>query len=174
MSNEREQNISIHGALVVRLVDRMMQFRYDRAKALIDGKYDKKNQDGPEHLSRFAEATALAAIVRANSSLADLPMDYDSSRGDDMGAFFRLYGLSAGHTLTHQDMIDLEAVLAEYNDEIGNQSDKWHAARQQAYRDLGGDELVQLMDAKDEKRSREAVEHAMAKVRADLAGATAR
>ena len=162
--NEHERNIRLYGALVVRMVDRMMQFRYDRAKALMDS----KDLDGPEHLSRFAEATALAAIVHA-AKFTDLPMNYDAHLGDDMGAYFRLYGLTEGHALTKQDVIDLEAILAELNDEIGNQADKWHAAREQAFHDIGGDELVELMRQKDTTRSAEMVESAMAKFRSVLA-----
>jgi hypothetical protein len=168
MMSKREHEIKMHGALIVRMVDRMMQFRYDRAVALRDGKYDVSKDEGPEHLTRFAEATALAAIVHA-AKFTDLPMDYDAHMGDDIGAYFRLYELTEGHTLIAQDIRDIEAVLAEYNDEISNQTDKWQAAREQAFHDLGGPELVALMAAKDQAGVKDTVDRAMASVRAKLA-----
>jgi len=163
---ERERMIALHGALVVRMVDRMMRFRLDRAKSLLNG----DDIDGPEHLSRYAEATALAALVHA-AKFTDLPMNYDAHLGDDMGAYFRLYELSEGHTLTHQDILDIEAVLAELNDEIGNQAEKAHEIRLAAFREIGGDELVAAVEAKDEALQEAAVAKAMAKFRAQVAEA---
>lgn len=163
--NERKQMTALHGALVVRLVDRMMQFRFDRARALIEGKFD---DDGPEHLSRYAEATALVAIVHA-AKFTELPRSYDTDTGDDIGAYFRLYALAEGHVLTAQDVRDLEAVLAEYNDEIGRQAEKHHEWRLDIIREIGGEELVKAVEAMDQAVMNRAVEKAMAKFRAKVA-----
>lgn len=160
---ERERNIALHGPLVVRIVDRMMRFRFDRAKHLIESK--GIDFDGPSHLDRFAEATAIIAIVHA-AKLADLPMSYDSDKRDDIGAYFRLYSLTEGHVLTEQDILDLEAVLAELNDEIGNQADKAQHWREETLREIGGEDLVTAVAEKDRKRMDEAVEKALAKFRA--------
>jgi hypothetical protein len=166
--SEKERMLKLHGPLVCRLVDRMMQFRYDRAIALRDGKYDVAKDEGPEHLSRYAEATALVAIVHA-AKFTDLPMSYDAHLGDDIGSYFRLYELTQDHVLTAQDIHDIEAVLAEYNDEIGNQADKAHEIRLAAFREIGGEELVKAMQAKDSAEADRMVERAMARVRAEMA-----
>lgn len=168
--SERERMTRLHGALVMRMVDRMMRFRLDRARGLRDGLYD--NEDEPPHLSRYAEATALAALVHA-AKFTELPMNYDAHLGDDMGAYFRLYGLAEGHTLTNQDVLDLEAILAELNDEIGNQAEKAHEIRLAAFREIGGDELVKVIEAKDEAERDRVVAGVMAKFRKQLAAGNA-
>jgi hypothetical protein len=165
--SERERMTRLHGALVVRMVDRMMDFRTDRARAMVAGKFNN-DADAPEHLSRYAEATALAALVHA-AKFTDLPMNYDAHLGDDMGAYFRLYGLAEGHALTKQDIIDLEAILAELNDEIGNQAEKAHEIRLAAFREIGGDELVKIIEAKDKAQRDRVVAGVMAKFKAELA-----
>lgn len=159
----RERDIALHGALVVRLVDRMMQFRFDRAKVLFGGEL-KDEDELPEGLSRFDEATALAAIVQA-AKFVDLPYDYSTRNSDDAGAYFRLYGLKAGHVLTENDVADLEALLAELNDEIGHQAEKHVQYRIATIREIGGDELVAAIEAKDEALINASVAGAMEKFR---------
>jgi hypothetical protein len=162
----RDPNVALYGALVVRLVDRMMQFRSDRVKAMLAGKISTED-DVPDGLSRYDEATALVAIVQA-AKYVELPRDYSTRNGDDMGSYFRLYGLKEGRVLTASDIVDLEAVLAELNDEIGHQADKAHEWRMDALREIGGDELVKAIEAKEQAIVSASVEKALARFRENI------
>lgn len=77
--------------------------------------------------------------------------------GDDAGPYFRAYALAAGHTLTVQDVADIQAVLCEHNDLIGEQSEQHHNGYIQALRDIGGDELVHLHETQQSNRVDEVV-----------------
>lgn len=153
-----EASIALHGPLAARVVARMMQFRTDRAKALIEAK-TANEMNLKADLDRFAEAKALIAIVRAH----DGPPGVDAH--GDAGEYERLYGLTAGHVLTDQDVKDLECLIADHNDAIGHEADKWNEARIATLREIGGDALVAAAEAHDEKLCSEAVERAMAKFR---------
>lgn len=153
----REQALAIHGPLVVRLADRMMQFRFDRGRALAASKFEG---DAPEELSRYAEASALLAIVRAHEGMSGVDAYGDAGEGE------RLWGLTAGHVLTDQDVKDLECLMADHNDAIGYEAEKWDQARKATLREIGGDALVSAVEAKDEAMISASVERAMAKFRA--------
>lgn len=152
----REQALAIHGPLVVRIADRMMQFRFGRSKALIASKFEG---DCPDELSRYAEASALLAIVRAHQGMTGVDAYGDAGEGE------RLYGLKAGHVLTEQDVKDLECLMADHNDAIGFEAEKWHQARIATLREIGGDALVAAAEARDEQVINASVEKAMAKFR---------
>lgn len=153
-----ELALALHGPLAVRLVNRMMQFRVDRAKSLIDSK-TANEMNVIADLDRFAEAKALIAIVRAHDGLSGVDAHGDAGEGE------RLYGLTAGHVLTDQDIKDFECLMADYNDSIGHEAEKWDQARKATLREIGGDALVAAAEAHDEKVTKEAVDKAMAKFR---------
>jgi hypothetical protein len=153
--NGRDRDIAYHGALTVRVVDRMMQFRVDRATALVHAKTKSEMELGAD-LDRFAEAKALIAIVRAHDGPSGIDAHNDAGEGE------RLYGLAVGHVLTEQDIRDIESLLADHNDAIGHEADKWHEARIATLREIGGDELVAAAEAKDHAICSDAVERALA------------
>jgi hypothetical protein len=153
----RDQAIAIHGPLVVRIADRMMRFRFDRMKGRILKKF--ADDDCPDELSRYAEASAVLAIVRAHEGMSGVDAYGDAGEGE------RLWGLSAGHVLTEQDVKDLECLMADHNDAIGHEAEKWDEARKATLREIGGDALVAAVEAKDEAMISAAVERAMAKFR---------
>lgn len=159
----RAQALAIHGPLAVRLADRMMQFRFDRSRSLIASKFEG---EPPEELDRYNEAKALIAIVRAHEGMSGVDAYGDAGEGE------RLYGLTAGHILTEQDVKDLECLMADHNDAIGYEAEKWDQARKATLHEIGGDALVAAVEAKDEAQISAAVERAMAKFRAATEGAT--
>jgi len=81
---------------------------------------------------------------------------------DDGGPFFRAYALKVGDALTEQDVADIQKVLADLNDEIGKQTDIFHEARYDAFREIGGDALAAAVEAKDSALVSAAVEKALA------------
>lgn len=156
-SSALKSEIARHGALVCRVVDRMMQFRVDRAKALFGkGLSSNETLDG---LTRFDEARAIVAIVRAHDGPSGIDAHGDAGEGE------RLYGLSIGHVLSEQDVADIERLLADHNDAIGHEAEKWHQARVATLREIGGDGLVAAAEAKDQAACDAAVEKAMAAFR---------
>jgi len=78
------------------------------------------------------------------------------------GAFFRLYGLQAGHVLTDDDIRDVQTVLGEYNDEIDETTDAFYRIRMETIREIGGQELVEAIEAKDKALRDKLVAIAMA------------
>ena len=167
MTTEHERLTRLHGALVMRVVDRLRKFRHERVQYWIDNRPKlPKEEELPDHLDQYAEATALVAIVQAHKGLTEVLQYRGEVNGDDMGSYQRVYEFATvGHTLTENDVRDIEATLAEYNDEIGNQADKAMVIRMQAIRDIGGDELVDAMSKYDEARSKASVQRALAKYR---------
>lgn len=79
----------------------------------------------------------------------------------DGEAFFRLCALSAGHTLTPQDVADIEKVLNDYNDEIGENSERFERARECVLGEIGGQELVDAARHADDLQSAVAVDRAL-------------
>lgn len=153
-----ELALALHGPLAIRMVKRMMQFRTDRAKALIEAK-TANEMNLKADLDRFAEAKALIAIVRAHDGLSGVDAHGDAGESQ------RLYGLAAGHVLTEQDVRDIECLLADHNDAIGHEADKWAEARKATLREIGGDALVTAAEAHDEKLINESVEKALTNFR---------
>lgn len=153
-----ELALALHGPLAIRIVNRMMQFRTDRAKALIESK-TVHEMNLKADLDRFSEAKALIAIVRAHDGLSGVDAHGDAGEGE------RLYGLSVGHVLTEQDVKDIECLIADHNDSIGHEAEKWDEARKATLHEIGGKALVAAAEAHDENQIAAAVERAMAKFR---------
>ena len=85
---------------------------------------------------------------------------------DDGGPFFRAYGLSVGHVLTEQDVADIQQVLADHNELIGEQADLYRRSRIDTLRELGGDALVDAGEAADDAMVKAACEKALARFHA--------
>lgn len=154
----RERQLAYYGPLVMRVVDRMMQFRLDRARAMVNAKGPIPDEQ-PEGLTRFDEAKAIIGIVSAHQG----PTGIDSC--GDAGESERLYGLSVGHVLTDADVRDIETLIADNNEEIGNSADKFAQARVATLHEIGGPELVKAVEAHDETVISEAVASALARFR---------
>lgn len=82
---------------------------------------------------------------------------------DDGGPFFRAYALKVGDVLTEQDVADIQKVLADFNEEIGKAADVFHDGRMSALQEIGGDELVAAVEAKDDATVKAAVDKALAR-----------
>lgn len=160
--SSNEFALALHGPLAIRLVNRMMQFRTDRAKALIEAK-TANEMNLTADLDRFAEAKALIAIVRAHDGLSGVDAHGDAGESE------RLYGLTVGHVLTEQDVKDIECLIADHNDQIGHEAEKWDEARKATLREIGGDALVAAVEARDELMITAVVERAMAKFHSAVA-----
>lgn len=61
---------------------------------------------------------------------------------EETSEFFRVYGWTAGRVLSEADIADVQKVLSDYNDEIGESTNAYHNAREQVLREIGGEELV--------------------------------
>lgn len=84
------------------------------------------------------------------------------STPEEIDPYWRLYAYAAGRVLSADDVADIQQVLRDYNDEIGENVDRLEAAREQVLREIGGDELVALAARADSLQSAVAVEKAMA------------
>lgn len=72
---------------------------------------------------------------------------------DEISEYFRVYAWQEGRVLSASDIADVQKVLADYNDEIGEATNAYHAARQQVLREIGGDELVKAAEESDKWQS---------------------
>lgn len=72
----------------------------------------------------------------------------------------------AGRVLTEADVAMLGRLLKEYDDEMNERVDQFASGREQAIQELGGAELVALMDKKDEMAGKLAWQRALATVAA--------
>ncbi len=149
--------------LAKRMVHRMMQFRGDRARALIAAK--SFDLDGPPELSRFAEAEALIAIVRAFGR----PEDCDGAMHSTEVGYMHVMGLGAGHVLTDVDVAAIEKVLADHNDALADAQQAFDLGRKRAFDEIGGAELVAAVEAMDAALVEKIVAGTMAKIRAKTA-----
>lgn len=61
---------------------------------------------------------------------------------EEISEYFRVYAWEAGRVLSEADIADVQKVLADYNDEIGEATNAYHIAREAVLREIGGDELV--------------------------------
>lgn len=93
----------------------------------------------------------------------------NSLTGEDDPPFFRAYALKVGHTLTEQDVSDIQKVLGDFNDEIGKAADAFHDGRMSALQEIGGDELVAAVTAHDDAKCKAAVDKALARFYAKTA-----
>lgn len=85
---------------------------------------------------------------------------------EEIDPFWRLHAYAEGRVLSAEDVKDIQQVLNDYNDEIGENVDRHQAAREQVLREIGGEELVELAAKADSAQSAVAVERAMAHFRA--------
>lgn len=86
--------------------------------------------------------------------------------GQQESAFERVYCLAvAGHCLTAKDAEDIQTVLSEHNEEIGEGVNAFHLGRVDALRQVGGSALVEAVETLEEMRISESVDRALAKFR---------
>jgi hypothetical protein len=83
--------------------------------------------------------------------------------------YWRVYAYVEGRVLSADDVKDIQQVLSDYNDEIGENADRMQAAREQVLREIGGEELVALAATADGLQASVAVERAMAHFNAKCA-----
>lgn len=60
--------------------------------------------------------------------------------------------LRAGHVLTEADVTAIQAVIAEMDSRENSAVDAFHEGRENAFREIGGEELVTAVKMKDEER----------------------
>ncbi|OQW71680.1 MAG: hypothetical protein BVN33_14710 [Proteobacteria bacterium ST_bin13] len=108
----------------------------------------------------LATEISLSAVAKAEAMLAKRRAARAVNDGLE-GDYFRVYGWQEGRVLSAADIADVQKVLADYNDEIGEATNGYHAAREQVLREIGGDELVSAAAAADKWQSAVAVERAM-------------
>lgn len=60
--------------------------------------------------------------------------------------------LRAGHVLTEADASAIHAVIAEMDSRENSAVDAFHEGRENAFREIGGEELVTAVKMKDEER----------------------
>jgi hypothetical protein len=80
---------------------------------------------------------------------------------EEISEYFRVYAWQAGRVLTDADISDVQKVLADYNDEIGEATNAYQLAREQVLREIGGDELVSAAANADAWQSSVAVSSAL-------------
>lgn len=80
---------------------------------------------------------------------------------EEISEYFRVYAWAEGRVLTAADVADLQKVLADYNDEIGEGMNAYAIAREQVLREIGGDELVKACADADEWQSAVSLGRAM-------------
>lgn len=79
---------------------------------------------------------------------------------EEISEYFRVYAWQSGRVLTDADISDLQKVLADYNDEIGDATNAYHQAREQVLREIGGDDLVKAAAESDQWQSAVALSRA--------------
>ena len=79
------------------------------------------------------------------------PFDY-APPDDRDDAYFRIYPLAVGHTLTTQDVADIQQVLFDHNELLGAETEAFHKGREDALREIGGEELVKAVQAQQAAR----------------------
>jgi hypothetical protein len=101
---------------------------------------------------------AIAELIRARE-LCDRPIICHGDAGESE----RLYGLGEGHVLSADDVRDIQNLIADNNDELESSTELFHRARIDVLRELGGEELVRVAEARDAAITKQAVDRAMAK-----------
>ena len=76
---------------------------------------------------------------------------------EELDPYWRCYEWAAGRVLTAADVADLQKVLADYNDEIGEAANAYHNARIQVLHEIGGEALVKAAEEADEWQSSVAI-----------------
>jgi hypothetical protein len=72
--------------------------------------------------------------------------------------------LMAGHTLTEVDVAAIQAVIIEMDSRENNAVDAFHEGRENAFREIGGEDLVVAVKMKDEERIAKMVRRHMDKI----------
>lgn len=80
---------------------------------------------------------------------------------EEVSEYFRVYGWAVGRVLTDDDVADVQKVLADYNDEIGNAAGAHAAGYEQALDECKRADVAELLRERDSLRSQLAVEKAM-------------
>jgi hypothetical protein len=107
------------------------------------------------------EATTKTLCDHIRAALA-LGSRCPEKEGADTCAGERLHGLKAGHTLTAADVRDIQTILGELNDEMAEATDAFYRIRMETIREIGGQELVEAIEAKDKALRDKLVANAMA------------
>lgn len=108
------------------------------------------------------EVTALGEMHRVSLAHAILCARSPSTLASD-DAYFDVYALGIGHVLTEQDVADIQKVLKDFDEEMGERVDEHHRIRTETLREIGGDELVAAAEAADDAMVRKAVAKAIAR-----------
>lgn len=124
--------------------------------------WDKDKIDEWRRLTGTTEATTtvLCKLVRAALSIGC------SGNCGEEGE--RLWGVSPGHVLTEKDVEDIKHIISDHNDQIADSAESFHLGRIDAWRSIGGDELVEKNLKAEEAERDEIVERAMDRFRDQL------
>ncbi len=107
----------------------------------------------------LATETSLSAVAEAEAVLAKRRVARAVNDGLE-SEYFRVYAWQEGRVLSAADIADVQKVLADYNDEIGEATNAYHNAREQVLREIGGDELVKAAAESDKWQSAVALSRA--------------
>lgn len=130
-------------------------------------KFEREVNGGPRPEAWWPNGTNVLDAVQAEAMVRHMIEDMPCSlTGEDDPPFFRAYALKAGDVLTEQNVSDIQKVLADYNDEIGKAADVFHDGRMRALQEIGGDELVAAVTARDDEKVRVVVDKALARFHA--------
>jgi len=102
-------------------------------------------------------------VLRRTRGYPDAKLNDDG--GDD--AYFRAYMFQPGRELSISDVADIQTVLSEHNETLGELTDIHHEARMAAFHEIGGRELVDAVVAKQAARVDAIVAKALARIRAE-------
>lgn len=78
--------------------------------------------------------------------------------------YFRVMGWIEGRTLSADDIVSLQCVLADANDEIGENTIRHYECMKHILYDLGGQELVDTWEKLNEANRNKAIKTAMARM----------
>lgn len=101
--------------------------------------------------------------LRAAKGYPDAKLNDDG--GDD--AYFRAYMFKPGQELSISDVADIQTVLSEHNDLLGQMTDAYHEGRMSAFHEIGGQELVDAIEANEAERVAALVGKVIARLKAD-------
>lgn len=117
-----------------------MSDQYPQVRVWHDDKWTMILVHNGVDVSTVSLTRAQAASVRQQLVPPEAKATWDSH--GDGGEAERLHGMKAGHLLSEADAHDLEVVLQDWNDEMGDSANSYHDGYLAALRDIGGDELV--------------------------------
>lgn len=106
------------------------------------------------------EATTKTLCDHVRAALA-IGSRRPEKEGADTCAGERLHGLKAGHTLSADDERDIQTILGELHDEMTQATDAFYRIRMETIREIGGQELVEAIEAKDKALRDKLIANAM-------------